>query len=522
MYCEKTISINPANGETIGEFRVHFVENLAKIMQDARSAQPEWHALPVRERAGYLLKTRDYIADHIDQIAETISRENGKTRMEAMATEILNSAMAVSYYCKMAPKFLKDRKIKTGNIMFSNKKSRISRVPFGVVGIISPWNYPLAIPFAEIVMALLAGNTVVFKAASQTQMVGHMIKECLDYAGLPPGVFNYINIPGSLAGDALLDAGIDKLFFTGSVPVGKYLMKKAAETLTPVSLELGGNDAMIVCEDADLKRAATGAAWAGFVNAGQSCGGVERIYVQQNVFQEFSGYLKKEVEALRTGSDVNGDVEIGAMTMLQQMDVVNRHIQDALDKGARIYAQNKVEPGLNGQFMPCTVLTDVNHDMLVMKEETFGPVVGIMPFDQIDQAIEYANDSTLGLSGSVWSKDRKKAKQIAGKIRAGAIAINDHLISHALAETPWGGFKESGIGRTHGDLGFAEMTEPQVIVDDILSFAKKNLWWPPYSASIYEGIKGLTLFLYGKGLKVRMGGALKLLKIFPRTFRSSL
>jgi len=421
----------------------------------------------------------------------------------------------------MAPKFLKDRKLPMGNIMFINKRSKIARVPFGVVGIISPWNYPFAIPFSEVIMALLAGNAVILKTATETQFVGHTLNKCMNSAGLPAGVFNYINMPGSVAGDAFLEAGVDKLFFTGSVAIGKYLMKKAAETLTPVSLELGGNDAMIVCEDADLKRAATGTIWAGFSNSGQSCGGVERIYVQRKVYDEFLGYLKKEIESLRIGPDTDFNVEIGAMATRRQMDTVNLHIKDALKKGAKVFAQKNPPSDLKGQFLPCTVLTNVNHEMLIMQHETFGPVVGVMPYDTIEEAIKLANDSYLGLTGSVWSKNRRKAIGIARKIEAGAMTINDHLMSHGLAETPWGGFKQSGIGRTHGDIGFAEMTEPQVLVNDILPFVRKNFWWTPYSPAIYDGLKGVVQVLYGKGIGVRLTGMLKLLRVFPRTFRSN-
>lgn len=519
---DKTISVNPATGEVIGEFGIDSIEFLNGAMKAARDAQPAWAALPLKKRIKYIKKIRTYILDNLDELAEGISRDNGKTRIEALGTEIVPAAMSISYYCKKAPSFLKDRKLPMGNIMFINKRSKIVRVPFGVVGIISPWNYPFAIPFAEIIMALLAGNTVIFKAASETQVVGHALNKCMTAAGMPAGVFNYINMPGSVAGDAFLDAGINKLFFTGSVPVGKYLMKKAAETLTPVSLELGGNDAMIVCEDADLKRAAAGAIWAGFSNSGQSCGGVERIYVQRKVYDEFLGYLKQGIESMKIGCDTDFGADMGAMCTRRQMDTVNAHIQDALKKGAKIFAQKNPSKDAKGQFLPCTVLTNVNHDMLVMRDETFGPVVGVMPYDTIDEAIRLANDSNLGLTGSVWSKSRRKAMKIGRRIEAGAISINDHLMSHGLAETPWGGFKESGIGRTHGDLGFAEMTEPQVLVNELLPFARRNFWWHPYTPAVYDGLKGVLQVLYGKGLFVRLSGLFRLLKVFPRTFTSDL
>ncbi len=514
----KTLSINPATGEKLGEYPVNAPEDVRNAVKKARTAQPAWAALGSKKRARLVLKIRRYITDHLDELSEIISRDNGKTRIDALAAEVVCAAMAVTYYCKKAPSFLKDRALGNGNILFINKRSKIARVPFGVVGIISPWNYPFSIPFSEIIMALLAGNAVVFKAASETQAVGHALRKCVDAAGLPEGVFTYINLPGSLAGDAFLEAGIDKLFFTGSVNIGKYLMKKASETLTPVSLELGGNDPMIVCADADLKRAATGAVWAGCQNAGQSCGGVERIYVEKPVYKEYLELLKKEIESLRVGYDTDFTTDIGAITTTRQMETVQAHIRDALKKGARIFAQSQYPAGTRGQFLPCTVLVDVDHDMLVMKDETFGPVLGVMAVDNIDEAVRLANDSYLGLTASVWSGSRSKAMKIGRRIQAGAITINDHLMSHGLSEAPWGGFKQSSIGRTHGDIGFDEMTQPQVIVNDILPFARKNFWWHPFSRGVYEGLKGVVYVLYGVTIIQRLRGALSLLKVFPRTF----
>jgi succinate-semialdehyde dehydrogenase/glutarate-semialdehyde dehydrogenase len=275
---------------------------------------------------------------------------------------------------------------------------------------------------------------------------------------------------------------------------------------------------MIVCADADLKRAATGAVWAGYQNAGQSCGGVERIYVERKVYDKFLEILKKEIESTRVGYDTDHNVDVGAMTTQRQIATVHAHIADALKKGAKIYAQSKAPKGGKGQFLPCSVLVDVNHDMLVMKDETFGPVVGVMPFDTIDEAVKLANDSYLGLTGSVWSKNRSNALKIARRIQAGAVTINDHLMSHGLAETPWGGFKQSSIGRTHGGVGFDEMTQPQVLVNELLPFARKNFWWHPVNKKIYDGIKGVAQVLYAEKISERIVGMINLMKVFFRTF----
>lgn len=516
-----TVCTNPATCEIIVEYPVHTLEDVKTAVKNARLAQPGWQALPLKTKIAYVKKFAEYIQKNSDKIAEIISRDNGKTVFDAMFAEVGPATLATSYYCKNAARFLADRKIKAGNIMLMNKRSRIVRVPYGVVGIISPWNYPFAIPFSEVVMGLLAGNTVILKAASETQVVGHVLKECIEYAGLPEHVFTYINMPGSKAGNAFIDAGVDKLFFTGSVSVGKYLMKKASERLTPLVLELGGNDAMIVCDDADLYRAACGAVWAGMQNSGQSCGGVERIYVDKKVYHEFLTVLKERVEGLRIGEGIHPTSDIGAMTTKKQMMTVQEHIDDALAKGAKIFAQSKVPENSKGNFMPCMVLTDVDHTMLTMKDETFGPIIGVMSVGTMDEAIALANDSNLGLTCSVWSKNRKKAAQIGRKVMAGAVMINDHLMSHGLAETPWGGFKESGIGRTHGDIGFAEMTQHQVIVDDIFStmpFIRRQFWWQPFEKMQYDGMKGLIDIFHAQGFRERLIGLLKLSYAFSGSF----
>ncbi|MDA8139995.1 MAG: aldehyde dehydrogenase family protein [Desulfobacteraceae bacterium] len=513
-----TISINPATGETNAVFPLNTQDDVFAAVRNARRAQPDWAALPIKARVRYVKKLADFLQGHSMKIAETISKDNGKTIGDAMTAECMPAVLATGYYSSKAARFLKDRRIWPGSLLTSNYLSKIVRVPYGVIGIISPWNYPFSIPYSEVVMALLAGNTVILKTASETQMVGHILKECIESAHLPPGVFTHLNLPGRIAGDAFIDAGVDKLFFTGSVSVGKYLMKKASERLTPLVLELGGNDAMIVCEDADLHRATSGTVWAGLQNAGQSCGGIERIYVQRSIYPQFLSLLKEKVDALKVGNGQSMDSDIGAMTTQRQMQTVQHHVQEALSKGAKIYARSSVPADTKGWFHPCMVLTDVNHDMLVMKEETFGPVVGVMPYDTIDEAIALANDSDLGLTASVWSGNRGKAKQIARKIKAGAVMINDHLLSHGLAETPWGGIKESGIGRTHGELGFNEMTWPQVVVDQILPFARRNFWWQPFEAKQLYGMKGIIDLLHAKNLLVRLVGGLRLLWAFLSTF----
>jgi len=515
-----TVCVNPATGETIGHSVLNSVEQLKEAVVKARKAQEAWAKTGIKKRVKALQGILNYLVENTDLLAETISQDNGKTRVDALATEIVPAAMSIRYYMKNAKRFLKPRNTGCGNIMLANKRSKIVRVPFGIIGIISPWNYPFGIPFSEVIMALLAGNAVILKTASDTQMVGRQLEACIQAGDLPEGLFRFINLPGQEAGKAFLENGIDKVFFTGSVKAGKWIMAKAAETLTPVVLELGGNDAMLVCPDADLYRAASGAVWGGFSNAGQSCAGVERVYVHASIYDEFMALLKQKVENLRVGNGMNLNSDMGVMTTSSQLETVKAHVADALEKGAVIFAQSPAPSDGNlKNYHPAIVLTNVNHSMRVMTEETFGPVLGVQKVESMEEAIQLANDSILGLTGSVWSKNHKKAIALGKQIRAGAITINDHLMSHGLAETPWGGFKESGIGRTHGRIGFDEMTHPQVIVNDTLPFAKQDLWWHPYNETLYQGLKGLIGFLYHRKLGVRLSGLGKLLRIVPRLFR---
>ena len=309
MPTKKTItSINPATGEIIGKTHENTAEELEHAVALAKAAQHDWALLRFQERAQYLFAIRDYIVENVDKISDVISKNSGKTKMDALSTEVLSAALAITYYANNAKKVLKRKRIHGGSILTINKRSYVDRVPVGVVGIISPWNYPFAIPFHEVAMALIAGNAVVLKVASQSLEVGKIIQECIEAGELPKDLFHLMNLPGKVAGDAFLNSGINKLFFTGSVPVGKYLMEKASKRLIPLSLELGGNDAMIVCGDANIHRAASGAIWAGLSNSGQSCAGVERIYVESEVYEEFILLLKTKMSELKQGVDIDSNV----------------------------------------------------------------------------------------------------------------------------------------------------------------------------------------------------------------------
>ncbi|RPJ08411.1 MAG: aldehyde dehydrogenase family protein, partial [Spirochaetaceae bacterium] len=453
---------------------------LSLLTKQARAVQPSWNALGFKWRKRVVSRMARIITGYADQIAACITSCTGKNIVDALITEVVPSAMSASWYARRARKFLKRRRIRAGNILFSFKRSYLLREPWGVIGIISPWNYPWSIPFQEIASALMAGNAVILKMASMvTPLVYWMKRVSLD-AGVPKHVLQFVELPGEEAGPAFLSSGVDKLFFTGSTIVGKKLMHLASRSLTPLCLELGGNNAMVVLENANLDRAANGALWAGLTGCGQSCGSVQRILVHRNVVVNFSSIISDKLARLRLGAETGFDLDIGRLATRRQYETVSQHLSDALDKGAHIVAQ--IGPDDPDKCIhPAVILDRVTDNMKIMKEETFGPLMVIDTFNTTDEAIQKANSTSYGLAASVWSKDTGVAKKIATRLCAGSVMINDHLMNHGLPETHWGGSKLSGTGRTHGEAGFFEMTQTRVIVDDLLHPLPRAMWWYPYS-----------------------------------------
>ncbi len=510
-----------AGASGAGSPRTHTPDLVRTSLANARTARKIWEGIPVAERCRRLRLLADYLTDHADEIAATIAASVGKTRIDALATEVIPIVAAVRFHTKLARRALKPSRLPTGSSLFLNKRAFLYREPLGTVGIITPWNYPFAIPMHQIIPALLAGNSVIFKTSPASLEVGEKIDKILNAAALPAGLFTYVNLDGPVLGDILLsDGGVDKLFFTGSVPVGRELMSRAAQRLVPVSLELGGNDAMIVASDANLERAVNGAVWAGLQNAGQSCAGIERIYVEAPVHERFLSLLRSRVQNLRIGPDRSFDVDIGAITTVDQLARIEHHVNDALDRGARIVARSDPAPGTTGNFSPVIVLDGMNHDMIMMREETFGPVLGVMRVKSLEEAVKYANDSSYGLTASVWTSDRKGALRMARRIRAGTITINDHLLTHGMPGVPWGGIDLSGYGWSHGRMGLEEMTRPKVVVDDHLAFTRRNYFWHPYSAELYGRLKGILVALYGRGIRKRVKALGHAIAGLPRIFRS--
>src|SRR5256714_13096694 len=480
----EVVSFDPATGEEIGRVPLCSSEDVARAVARAREAQKSWGAHSFRERAGVVMRARSLVLEELDEVAALISRESGKPSAEAIAMEIVPTLDLMQFFARKTARLLRPEKIDIGLYGFMGRTSTVEYRPLGVVGIISPWNFPWAIPLGEVVMALMAGNAVVLKPSELTPLVALKIGDVFRRAGLPGGVLEIVTGDGS-TGAALVEASVDKIMFTGSVATGRRVAEAAARRLIPVVLELGGKDPMIVFDDADMEAASSAAVWGAFANAGQACASVERCYVHESVAEEFTSRVVEKVKSLRQSvGGVGGDegVDVGAMSSERQLLTVEEHVRDAVERGARVLAGGSRAKNVSerGTFHEPTVLTNVNHTMAVMREETFGPVLPIMTFDSEDEAVRLANDSVFGLTASVWTRDLARGRRVAARIEAGTVMVNEVLYTHGIAQTPWGGMKQSGLGRTHGRAGLLELVAAQHIHVNRITLLP-DLWWFNYT-----------------------------------------
>jgi acyl-CoA reductase-like NAD-dependent aldehyde dehydrogenase len=505
---QEIVSRDPATGEDLGRVPLTEAADVVAAVKLARRAQPAWAALSFKERGRIVLKVRELLLDEMDEVAKLISRETGKPTSEALAMEVVPTLDAIYYFAKNSESLLRPQKIDIGQYGLMGRSSRIVYRPLGVIGIISPWNFPLGTPAEEVVMALLAGNAVVLKPSELTPLIGLKIGELFERAGLPKGVVQVITGDGT-TGAALIDAPVDKIMFTGSVATGRRVAALAAKHLTPVVLELGGKDPMIVFDDAHLENAARGAVWGAFANAGQACASVERCYVQESVAPKFIELVLAETKLLK---QEGLEADIGAISSERQLRIIEEHVAEAVRDGARVLTGGGTN--LKGLFYPPTVLTSVDHSMEVMREETFGPVLPMMTFKTEAEAVQLANDSVFGLTASVWTRDIKKGRRVAELIEAGTVMVNEVLYTHGIAQTPWGGVKQSGYGRTHGRLGLLELVTPQHIHVNRITFLP-DVWWFRYDVAATRLFRGLARHF-------TTGSILKTSRLLPQMLRRML
>ncbi|MFN2407612.1 MAG: aldehyde dehydrogenase family protein [Pyrinomonadaceae bacterium] len=473
------VSVNPSTREELGRVPLMSATEVAAAVSRARHAQQAWAQLSYRARAEYVLRAREIVLAHVDDIATLISRETGKPPAEATSMEVVPTLDLMYYFARKTEALLNRQKINIGHYELMGRSSYIVYKPLGVVGIISPWNFPWATPLDEVVMALMAGNAVVLKPSELTPLTALKIGDVFREARLPEGLVQIVTGDGS-TGAALVEAGVDKIMFTGSVATGKRVAEAAARHLIPVVLELGGKDPMVVLDDANLVNAARAAVWGGFANAGQACASIERCYVHESIAQEFTKLVVDETRKLRVGPPAGDEIDVGSMTNERQLHIVEDHIQDAVEQGARVETGGQRVGSDGGWFHEPTVLTNVDHSMKLMCDETFGPVLPIMTFKNDDEALRLANDSVYGLTASVFTSDIARGRRLAEQIDAGTVMINEVVYTHAIAQTPWGGVKQSGYGRTHGRLGLLELVTPQHIHVNRVPWMP-DVWWFRYT-----------------------------------------
>ncbi len=483
---------NPATGAEVGSVPNMTAEEVCAVVARAREAQKAWATLSFDERGQYVMRAREEILKQLDEIAHVICDEMGKPVAEALSMEIAPSLDLMQFYAHKTKKLLKPERVSIGLFGLMGRSSRIVYKPLGVIGIISPWNYPWSIPMGEVIMALMSGNTVVLKPSELTPLTALKIEEVFTKAGLPENVLKVITGDGK-TGAELVESGVNKIMFTGSVATGKRIAETAAKTLTPVVLELGGKDPMIVLEDANLDTASQAAVWGAFANSGQSCASVERCYVHEKIAPQFIEKVVTQVKALQQDVGRNEDAELGSMVSERQLQIVEDHVNDAVANGAKVLTGGQRKPNTDGIFYEPTVLTNTNHSMRAICEETFGPTLPIMTFKTEEEAIKLANDSEFGLTASVWTNDIAKGKRIADKIEAGTVTINEVLYTHGIAQTPWGGFKNSGYGRTHGKVGLLELVAPKHI--HVNSFPSiPDVWWFGYDSNTVSLFKDFARY----------------------------
>jgi acyl-CoA reductase-like NAD-dependent aldehyde dehydrogenase len=488
---------NPATGEVIGSVADMPPAQVAELAARARAAQPGWEALGFEGRGRIMLRAQKWLIDNADRVIRTIVSETGKTWEDAQLAEVMYGANAFGFWAQSAEEYLAEERVKSSALLLKGKRLMLRYRPVGLVGVIGPWNYPLTNNMGDCIPALMAGNAVLLKPATATPLTSLLLAEGLRECGLPADVLQVVTGAGGVTGTAVIDEA-DMIMFTGSTPVGKRIMARAAETLTPVSLELGGKDPMIVLSDADVERAANHAVYYSMFNGGQTCISVERVYVEAPVYDDFVARVTEKARAIRQGVSTGpGTADVGAMTTPPQVDLVERQVQDAVANGARVVVGGHRGERAGNWFEP-TVLVDVDQDMAIMREETFGPTLPIMKVADADEAVRLANDSEFGLAGSVFSKDVAHGEAIARRIEAGAVCVNDALANYTALELPMGGWKTSGLGSRHGAGGIRKYTKQQSLLVSKLHLRKEPHMYP-YTAAKTKGLSRLLRLVYGRG-----------------------
>ena len=478
---------SPVDGRSLGTYDVADAAQVEAAVERARVAQQAWAKTSLEHRAKLMQRALAVVLERQDELIERLTAETGRPTLDTLMIELFATCDAMNYYGRRCKKVLADRK--PGLHLLRAKKAKLVYRPYGVVAVISPWNGPLILSINPTVQAVLAGNAVIVKPSEVTPEAGRITAEVFEQAGFPEHLVQTVLGDGE-TGAALLDSGIDKVTFTGSVATGRKIGEACGRNLVPFTLELGGKDAMIVCADADVTRAAHGAVFGGVMNTGQFCSGIERVYVHRAVADEFTQQVAERMGALVK------DRDYGPFIMARQCDIVDRQVSAAVEAGATVLCGGERD----GHYYPPTVLVDVDHGMALMKEETFGPVLPIIVVDDDAEAIRLANDCAYGLSASVWTTDKAKGERIARQLEAGSATINETSMVYGALELPFGGAKASGVGSVNGASGLLSYCRPFPILTDRFGL-KEEAVWHPYTEDKTEKLMKALRVMWGSPLK---------------------
>jgi succinate-semialdehyde dehydrogenase/glutarate-semialdehyde dehydrogenase len=511
---ETLSSIDPATGKILAQFEKTLPAALPGVLLRGRAAQGAWCTVPVEKRCAQLRVLRECMMVSRAALADAVVAEAGKPRAEAMFADIFVALDTAEYFSKNGARLLRSERVPHHSSAAKAKSGRIIYDPVGIIGIIGSWNYPLAIPLSQIIPAVAAGNAVVCKTSDFTPQCGALIEKLFVDAGFPKELLTVVQGGGDV-GQALIDAGPDKIMFTGSVATGRRVAEACAKKLIPSVLELGGKDAMIVLADANMDVAASAAVWGSYTNCGQVCLSVERLFVEQVIEEKFLALCVEKTKKLRLGPGCDPAIDVGPLIRPQHVQRMSDLVSDAVARGARVLCGGKPRPDLGANFFEPTVIAGVNSSMRLFQEETFGPILAIQSVKDADEAVARANDSTFALAASVWTRDAKRGQAIARRLRAGAVMVNDAISYFGIAEAPHGGCGVSGWGRTHGKAGLLEMVQQKYIDVDRLPGREKP-WWYRYGADLERSADAFLKFEFGGSLAAKFRNARGALKTMFR------
>ena len=505
-------SINPATLEVIGEVEATPSQHVEEIVQKARKAFPVWRDLGLQNRARIIKRVQQLLLRRSQEFAELITLEMGRPINESLVLELAGAVDIIGYYAKRAHKFLDDRRVPLHHLLFKRRKSTLHFEPLGVLGIISPWNWPMLIPLGGIIPALLSGNTVVFKHSELTPLLAIKMRDLFLDGGVPVDVFQIV-LGGVDQGKALVDSPVEKIFFTGSTGVGQKIYLQVSHSLRKCVLEMGGSDPAIVCDDADLEITSSGLIWGGLSNCGQNCNGIERIYVNEKIADHLIELMIEKVRKLRIGNGMEPEIDMGPLASEAQLIKTEAIVEMAVELGCEVLFGGSRIDNLSGYFFEPTLIRWQKSVPQPTDLEIFGPIFFITPVSDDNEAIRLANRSAFGLASSVWTGSPKRGKAVAHRIEAGTVMINDVIVSFGMSEAGWTGIKNSGIGWVHGEKGLDEMVNIKYINSDP-QYHTQKLWWFPYKESLIHTMKAGLNLLFAREIRKRVSALPRVLKNF--------